>query len=202
MTGTTLGSVVISVDSCNNQAGATITGSRAERDRYRHGWSVGGVVINSGTISGRPPRRCFIVVNGTVTNNSGGTISGGNIGVDVRNLGPLQRPSNPAVSNDGTITGGTFAVRFFGGGGDFLGELTNNGLLSATGASGVAVSFGRSGAAANSGRIEAAGADGIAIQAVDTVTVDNSSGIITARASASRLRRQSSTMTASSKPRE
>ena len=58
--------------------------------------------------------------------------------------------------------------------------MTNSFLIEATGTDGVGASFKRSGVVTNSGRIEAAATGGIAIQAADTVTVNNlSSGVIT-----------------------
>jgi uncharacterized protein with beta-barrel porin domain len=162
----------------NNNAGATISGSGGQGIGIDI--SAQGVVTNSGGISGT--LRGVNVQNGTVTNKSGGAISGGDIGVNIQNRG-LDTGGNPSVSNDGTITGGTNAVRFFQ---TIVGELTNSGTISATGASGVGVLFGGgsaggSGVVTNSGTIRALGAGGIAIQALaggnigtGTVTVDNS----------------------------
>jgi hypothetical protein len=154
----------------NNNAGATISGAGADGTGILI--NAQGAVINSGTISGT--RLGVYVQNGTVTNTSGGTISGGDIGVNIQD-GGLLTGGNPAVSNAGIITGGTNAVRFFGPARS--GELTNSGLISATGRDGVGVFFGRSGTVTNSGMIEATGANGIAIRAVDTVTVNNSGTI-------------------------
>ena len=120
--------------------------------------------------------------NGTVTNHSGGTISGGDIGVIILDDGLGGGGSNAVVSNDGTITGGAIGVRFgsIGGIAGGFGELTNSFLIEATGTDGVGASFKLSGVVTNSGRIEAAATGGIAIQAGDTVTVNNlSSGVIT-----------------------
>ena len=83
------------------------------------------------------------------------------------------------MSNAGTITGGTIAVRFLSISG-FPADLVNSGLISATGTSGVGVSFAASGTVTNSGTIQATVAGGIAIEAADTATVHNSSsGVIT-----------------------
>ena len=157
----------------NNNAGATISGSGANGSGIFI--DSQGTVTNSGTISGTG--RGVSVQNGTVTNNSGGTISGGDIGVNMQDDG-LVRGRNPAVSNAGTITGGTNAVRFFSQNGAF-GELTNSGFISATGLGGlggVGAFFGSSGAVTNSGTIEATGALlGVAVKAAGTATVSNSS---------------------------
>ena len=151
----------------NNNAGATISGSGANGAN-----GVGvfinsqGVVTNSGTISGT--RGGVDVQNGTVTNNSGGTISGGVFGVTIEDDG-VQTGGNATVSNDGTITGGTNAVRFRSANG-FPAELINSGLISATGAAGVGVSFGGSGTVTSSGTIRAGF---IAIGALQDANVTN-----------------------------
>jgi hypothetical protein len=154
----------------NNNSGATISGGGG------NGLDIQsqGIVTNSGMISGTVLG--VLVQNGTVTNTSGGTISGGQVGVEIFDDGPMGG-AGPAVSNAGTVTGGINGVRFIST--DHLGELTNSGLIAATGASGVGALFGGSATVVNSGTIQAAGTGGIAIQAGDTVTVSNSStGII------------------------
>jgi uncharacterized protein with beta-barrel porin domain len=155
----------------NNKAGATISGTGVGIEIQANG-----VVTNSGTISATIINGVDIQ-NGTVTNMSGGTISGGIFGVVIQNTG-RQGFGNATVANAGAITGGTNGVRFRSAGG-FPADLVNSGLISATGTSGVGVSFGASGTVTNSGTIQAAATGGIAIQAATDVTVNNSSsGII------------------------
>src|SRR6266849_5094085 len=93
----------------NNKAGATIsaTGTGSGFDGFGIQILATGVVANSGTISGT--NRGVQVQNGTVTNMSGGAISGGFIGVEILDNGTT---GNPALFNAGTIKGGTFAVSF------------------------------------------------------------------------------------------
>lgn len=149
----------------NNNAGATISGFAGDGIFILSQ----GVVTNSGTISGTG--RGVSVQNGTVTNMSGGTISGGIISVTIQDDG-LQTGGNPAVFNAGAITGGTNGVRFFG---SHLAELTNSGLISATGAAGAGASFAGSAIVTNSGTIEATGSNGSGIfTAGSNVTVDAS----------------------------
>src|SRR6266851_3155189 len=156
----------------NNKAGATIsgTGTGSGFDGFGIQILATGVVANSGTISGT--NRGVQIQNGTVTNMSGGAISGGFIGVEILDNGTT---GNPALFNAGTIKGGTFAVSFLSVNG-FPGELINSDLISATGTAGVAVSFGSSGTVTNSHMIQATATGGIAIQAAGTVTVNNSIG--------------------------
>jgi len=182
----------------NNNAGATISATDV-------GISIqaNGVVTNSGTILATIDG--VDINNGTVTNMSGGTISGGDIGVIIRNRGiddtGLHAGGNATVVNAGTITGGTIAVRFVSLSG-FPADLVNSGLISATGTSGVGVSFAASGTVTNSGRYKrqarAASRSMRRIPPPSTIPVPASSPVTHA---ASTRRRQTSTMTASSKPR-
>src|SRR5229473_2140867 len=132
--------------------------------------NVGSEVQPKASVSGT--NRGVQIQNGTVTNMSGGAISGGFIGVEILDNGTT---GNPALFNAGTIKGGTFAVSFLSVNG-FPGELINSDLISATGTAGVAVSFGSSGTVTNSHMIQATATGGIAIQAAGTVTVNNSIG--------------------------
>jgi uncharacterized protein with beta-barrel porin domain len=153
----------------NNNAGATISGANGSGIDIE----VQGVVTNSGTISGTSDG--VFLQSGTVTNKSGGTISGGSIGVVIEFNGLLVNGNggNPAVSNAGLISGRTNAIRFSST--DQLGELTNSGLISASDAPGVGAFFGNSGIVTNAGTIQAIAAGGIAIQAATDATVSNSS---------------------------
>ena len=100
----------------NNQSGGAISGSGG--GVYIRGGS--GSVTNAGTISatGRSPtgalsRGVFLEDGGTVNNQSGGAISGSGIGVDVKG-------GSGAVTNAGTINGGTASVQFAGVGANSL----------------------------------------------------------------------------------
>ena len=116
------------------QSGVTITGG-----------TFGGGVFNSGTITKRAITDSTF--NGVVTNNAGGTISGGTFNATVTNNaggkisgGAFQ--STGSVTNYGTINGnGTFAgkvTNYTGGtlpggtisGGTFYGSVTNNNTIS------------------------------------------------------------------------
>ena len=155
----------------NNNAGATILGTGANGIGYLINST--GTLTNSGTISGT--LRGVQIQNGTVTNTSSGTIAGGTIGVTLEDEGLVSH--NPSLTNAGTITGGTIGVRFRGVS-SFSGDLTNSGTISATGPSGIGVTFGTSGTVANSGTIEAKGGGASGIQADTTVTVDNTGAIL------------------------
>jgi outer membrane autotransporter protein len=149
----------------NNNSGGAISGTGGNGVFI----TAQGVVNNSGKISAT--NRGVDVQNGTVSNTSGGTISGGSIGVIIEDAG-LQASSNAAVSNAGTITGGTNGVQFRSQGG-LSGDLTNSGLISATGAAGVGVLFGASGTVNNSGTIQATGAGGIGINTNDAAITNS-----------------------------
>jgi hypothetical protein len=152
----------------NNSAGATILGTGANGIGYLI--DVLGTLTNSGTISGT--LRGVQIQNGTVTNTSSGTISGGTIGVTIEDEG-LLISTNPSLTNAGAITGGTIGVRFRSVS-SFPGNLTNSGTISATGPSGMGVTFGTSGTVANSGAIRAMNVGAIAIQSANDVVVTNS----------------------------
>lgn len=146
--------------------------SAAIRGTAGSGVDIGanGIVNNAGVISGM-----FFgvrVQNGAVTNASTGMV-GGQTGVEIGDGG--LPGGKAAVSNAGTITGDTRGVNFVSRSG-FLADLTNSGLIEATGPAGVAAFFGASGTVANSGEIRAGGADGIGVRAASAVTVNNLAG--------------------------
>ena len=66
-------------------------------------------VTNSGIITGASQYGIFAATNATVTNNAGGTITGGIIGIFAIGGGS-------SVFNAGTISGGTTAIQFGGTG--------------------------------------------------------------------------------------
>ncbi len=154
----------------NNNAGATIAGTGANGVGYLI--FSQGALTNSGTISGNS--RGVDIQNGTVTNNTTGTITGGNSGVIIQDEN-LQGVDVPTIINAGSITGGTTGVRFHSAGGN-PGDLINSGTISATGANGVGAAFDRSGTVANSGTIAANNDSARAINAASDVTVTNNAG--------------------------
>ena len=131
---------------------------------------VQGTVINAGTIAAT--RSDSSGVSGgfrSLTNQTGGTISGAHDGVTL---------GSATITNEqgATITGGTNGI-------SASGTVTNAGTIEATGANGNAISAGNITITSNSGTIQATSAGGRGIFAGGTATVSNNTGTITGAAS-------------------
>lgn len=121
--------------------------------------------LTGGTISGGKTGVDNGVTGSTITNEQNATISGGMIGID-RAAG--------TVMNAGTITGGTTGIQSFN-------------TLDITNALGATISGGTNGillgsavTVTNAGTIEATGVNGFAIKGIPDVTVTDNSGTIQA----------------------
>jgi outer membrane autotransporter protein len=128
--GITLGSST--VGSITNNTGGSISGGS-------YGIYVGGnnstvgSITNSGSISGSTYVGIFLnsgsTISGSITNNRGGSISGGSTGINLGNGSTIYG----GISNNGTISGGRSAgiALYYS---TVTGSITNSGLITANGA--------------------------------------------------------------------
>ncbi|BCM24288.1 autotransporter domain-containing protein [Methyloradius palustris] len=162
------------VSSITNNAGGTISGG-TYGIALTYG-SVSGSITNSGNISGGNVGAIGISLShmnvGSITNNAGGTISGGTYGIK------LDNSSVGSISNSSTISGGSY-VGIYATNSTISGNITNNagGLISGGSAGIYLINGSVSGSITNSGNIFGGNSgSGISLSHISVGSITNNAG--------------------------
>jgi hypothetical protein len=166
----TASSGIILGGSVSNNATGSIVATTGFAIRLPSGGAV--TILNAGTISSETNNAMFFEngTNGSLTNNSGGVITSGDIGHSA-----VFATGRISVSNTDQIFGVTTGINLSAGG-----SILNTGFITGQGGSAVTISVGGTATIVNSGTISSSSGAGIDFETPTSGSVTNNPGAVIA----------------------